>query len=395
MAPPMTVASEQNATVCVPSTVPVAASMPRQSSGVISCERRPRRRTRPAVGGIRGSSSRGSLGGLAGFAGTVVVMRAAPRAAWAAPSAGFRRCGRPARRCGPPKPNELLSAAIAPSGSLRGLVAMSSSTSSSTLSRLIVGGTTRWCSASTVAMDSSAPAAPSRCPVIDLVEVSTVFRAASPSALIAFTSATSPSGVDVAWALMCMTSRAACRSSSAILIARAPPSALGIGLGDVVDVGGDAGAGHLGVHPGAAAPGRAPPTRGRAPRRPRRARSRHGPCPTAARRAVGLVVAPRQRLHLREGGHRQRVDRRLGAAATTTSARPSRIMSSPSAIPSLPDAQADTGVCTPARAPIAQADVGRRPVRHQHRDRQRRDPARPLLVQRVVVGQQGLDAADA
>jgi hypothetical protein len=35
---------------------------------------------------------------------------------------------------------------------------------------------------------------------------------------------------------------------------------------------------------------------------------------------------------------------------TTTSARPSRIMSIPSAIASLPDAHAETGVCTPALA---------------------------------------------
>ena len=38
---------------------------------------------------------------------------------------------------------------------------------------------------------------------------------------------------------------------------------------------------------------------------------------------------------------------------TTTSARPSRIMSMPSAIASLPEAHAETGVCTPALAPMA------------------------------------------
>ena len=37
--------------------------------------------------------------------------------------------------------------------------------------------------------------------------------------------------------------------------------------------------------------------------------------------------------------------------ARTTSARPSRIWSRPSAIASLPEAQAETGVCTPALAP--------------------------------------------
>ena len=52
-------------------------------------------------------------------------------------------------------------------------VAMSSSTCGSRLSRLIVGGTSRWWSARTVAIDSSAPAPPSRWPVIDLVLVTT------------------------------------------------------------------------------------------------------------------------------------------------------------------------------------------------------------------------------
>ena len=44
--------------------------------------------------------------------------------------------------------------------------------------------------------------------------------------------------------------------------------------------------------------------------------------------------------------------------ATTTSARPSRIRSMPRAIASLPEAHAETGVWTPACAPIVQADVG-------------------------------------
>ena len=38
---------------------------------------------------------------------------------------------------------------------------------------------------------------------------------------------------------------------------------------------------------------------------------------------------------------------------TTTSARPRRIRSRPREIASLPDAQAETGVCTPALAPSA------------------------------------------
>ena len=70
---------------------------------------------------------------------------------------------------------------------------------------------------------------------------------------------------------------------------------------------------------------------------------------------------------------------------TTTSARPSRIMSMPSAIASLPEAQAETGVCTPALAPMARPTLAAGRVGHQHRDRQRRDPARALLLERVVV----------
>ena len=53
------------------------------------------------------------------------------------------------------------------------------------------------------AANSTPPAAPSKCPVIDLVELTIVLPAASPSAcLIAFVSQTSPIGVEVPWALM-------------------------------------------------------------------------------------------------------------------------------------------------------------------------------------------------
>ncbi|OPZ54544.1 MAG: hypothetical protein BWY91_01627 [bacterium ADurb.BinA028] len=57
-------------------------------------------------------------------------------------------------------------------------------------------------------MASSAPAAPSRCPVIDLVALTGMESARSPKARrIALVSATSPTGVEVAWALMWTTSR--------------------------------------------------------------------------------------------------------------------------------------------------------------------------------------------
>src|SRR5262249_20600234 len=58
----------------------------------------------------------------------------------------------------PPKPKELLSAAMSPDGRSRAVVGMSSSTCGSLSSRLIVGGLTRWWIARMVAIASSAPA---------------------------------------------------------------------------------------------------------------------------------------------------------------------------------------------------------------------------------------------
>ena len=67
----------------------------------------------------------------------------------------------------------------------------------------MVGGETWWCSASTLNTDSIPPAPPSKCPVIDLVELTTSVRACSPNtALIASVSFLSPSGVDVPWAFI-------------------------------------------------------------------------------------------------------------------------------------------------------------------------------------------------
>src|SRR5579875_2984519 len=102
----------------------------------------------------------------------------------------------------PPKPNELLSTRGRPPGAagsfLGSPAAMSSSISGSCLSRLIVGGTTPSRMARIAAIASTAPAAPSRWPVIDFVEVTTD-RAPS-TARIARASATSPAGVEVACA---------------------------------------------------------------------------------------------------------------------------------------------------------------------------------------------------
>lgn len=87
------------------------------------------------------------------------------------------------------------------------------------------------CSASTEAMASTAPAAPSIWPVIDLVELTSAFSAALPSAvLMAMVSALSFIGVLVPCALMYTLSSGvmpACSIASAN--ARAAPSASGCG----------------------------------------------------------------------------------------------------------------------------------------------------------------------
>jgi hypothetical protein len=66
------------------------------------------------------------------------------------------------------------------------------------LKRLAVGGATCCFTASAENTASTPPAAPSRWPVIDLVELTASFLAWSPKArFTAVVSATSPSGVDV------------------------------------------------------------------------------------------------------------------------------------------------------------------------------------------------------
>ena len=69
--------------------------------------------------------------------------------------------------------------------------------------RLMVGGSTPSHTASTVATPSTAPAAPTRCPVIDLVDETATRSAWSPrAARMALVSDGSPTGVEVPWALM-------------------------------------------------------------------------------------------------------------------------------------------------------------------------------------------------
>ena len=81
-------------------------------------------------------------------------------------------------------------------------------------------------SARMVATASTAPAAPSRCPIADLVEDTGISLAASPSAaLMACVSARSLSGVEVPCALMyTMSSGVRPASASATRIASAAPA---------------------------------------------------------------------------------------------------------------------------------------------------------------------------
>ena len=102
----------------------------------------------------------------------------------------------------PPKPKLFDSATLISIGlALCGTRSMGVSTEG--LSRLIVGGAIWSRIASTENAASMAPAAPSRCPVADLVELMVALAAALPSRRsTAPSSISSPSGVEVPWALM-------------------------------------------------------------------------------------------------------------------------------------------------------------------------------------------------
>ncbi len=162
--------------------------------------------------------------------------RPAPRTRDGPPggASGVRRCGTRRPRCAPPKPNELLTASRSPCGSSRGAVATSMTISGSCWVRLIVGGATRLCSASAVNAASIAPAPPSRWPVDALVAETTMSSRWSPKTRrIAWYSAMSPTGVEVACAFTWTTSsRAAPACSSACRTARA--AALPSGSGAVM-----------------------------------------------------------------------------------------------------------------------------------------------------------------
>src|SRR5690606_14887720 len=102
----------------------------------------------------------------------------------------------------PPKPKELDSATlISLATGLCGARLIGVSTEG--LSRLMVGGATLSRMASSEKIASTAPAAPRRWPTADLVELITTLGAASPRRRVtAPSSISSPSGVEVPWALM-------------------------------------------------------------------------------------------------------------------------------------------------------------------------------------------------
>ncbi len=81
--------------------------------------------------------------------------------------------------------------------------------------------------------------------------------------------------------------------------------------------------------------------------------------------------------------------------ASTTSARPSRIRSIAIAIASLPDAQAEVGAWTAARAPYLRLTLAAGALGMSIGYGEGRDATRALLQQRVVVGEQRGDATDA
>ena len=245
-----------------------------------------------------------------------------------------------------------------------------------------------------VAIDSSAPAAPSRCPVIDLVAVSTGW---SPmTARRPAISAMSPTGVEVACALTC-TMSAPVRPASRSALRDRPDEAgaLGVRLHDVVPVRGDAGAGEPGVDPGAAGGGVVGPLEhddGRA---------------LAEHEAVAALVPragrPAPGSSLRVDMARIEAKPAIGSGwmtasvppAMTTSARPERMMSRPSAMASAPVAQALATQWTPALAPSSSPTKAAGPLGMSIGTVCGRDPPGPAGLQDVVLGEQGLRAADA
>src|SRR6185437_13506675 len=130
----------------------------------------------------------------------------------------------------PPKPNELDSTTSS-FASRATFGTKSRSQPSPGFSRLMVGGTMESRIARIEKIASTPPAAPSRCPVMDLVELTINLFAYSPNTLLMpCTSATSPACVEVPCALMyCTSSKFKPASFIAARMQRAPPSPFSLG----------------------------------------------------------------------------------------------------------------------------------------------------------------------
>ena len=146
IAPPCTVGSDANATAGPPLIRPTPASIPLSSSAVMVVNDPGSNRAAIRTLGLRGSTVVRAVG----RSGAAVTERSGRDGdVVAAEAEGVVQRGER------PSEDRAVSARGPP-------LTTSSRTSSSGSSRLIVGGAVRSCSASTVAIDSTAPAAPSR-----------------------------------------------------------------------------------------------------------------------------------------------------------------------------------------------------------------------------------------
>ena len=239
---------------------------------------------------------------------------------------------------------------------------------------------------------SSAPAAPSRWPVIDFVAVSTGW---SPmTCRRPDTSAMSPTGVDVAWALTCTMSAAGQVGVVERLLDRTDEARpFGMRLHDVEAVGGDAGAGEPCVDPRSA--GRR--VLGPLENHDRRALAEDEAIAALVPRPRGplrFVVAGRHRPHRGEAGDRQWVDDGLGATGDDhiCAARPDDVQAEGDGLGTGGAGARDT-VDTRLGAEL-ESDPGRGAVGHEHRHRVRGHAARTAGLQDVVLAEQGRGAAD-
>ena len=260
---------------------------------------------------------------------------------------------------------------------------------------LRVPGTTPSRTASSVAIASTAPAAPSMWPVIDLVAVTTGW---SPMARrMVLRSARSPTGVEVACALtwpMSVVDRPAVRS--ALVIARAAALAVGLRGGDVVGVVGHSDAGERAVDRGAAGDGVVAPFQ------------HHDPGALAEHEAVAVdVEGPRGASPGRRCGCSSRASGRspaTGSGWMQASAPPASATSNSPCLdhPVRPGQALGAGGAGRHRsvhAAAAPSPTGppRRPARSASASGSVRTATlrRPLGLQHVVLAEQGERAADA